>query len=94
MATMNRRNPHQRQERLSSFRDLDNHVKVERKPQPQPEPIKFEGEANRYYETKRNGRITRIWLVSVKKDKVVIKDDPQDAHSREMSLAKFVKFYA
>lgn len=64
------------------------------KPQVQPEPIKFTGTCPGWYETKRNGRVVRVWLVEVKKDQVVLKDKPEDKHSRGMSLAKFVSFYA
>lgn len=64
------------------------------KPQVQPPPIVFKGECNRYYETKRNGRIIKVWLVEVRKDQAVIKDAEADKHTRKMSLAEFVKFYA
>lgn len=64
------------------------------KPQVQPAPIVFKGECNRYYETKRNGRITQVWLVEVRKNQAVIKDKESDKHTRKMSLAEFVKFYA
>jgi hypothetical protein len=65
-----------------------------RKPQVQPAPIKFNGELNRYYETRRNGAIKKVWLVEVRKDQAIIKDNENDKHSRRMSLAEFVKFYA
>lgn len=67
---------------------------VVHKPQIQPPPVKFTGECNRYYETKRNGRIIQLWLVEVRKDQAIIKDKESDKHSRRMSLAEFVKFYA
>lgn len=64
------------------------------KPQVQPPPIVFNGDCNRFYETKRNGRIIKVWLVEVRKDQAVIKDAEADKHTRKMSLAEFVKFYA
>lgn len=67
---------------------------VVHKPQVQPPPVKFTGECNRYYETKRNGRITQVWLVEVRKNQAVIKDKESDKHTRKLSLAEFVKFYA
>jgi hypothetical protein len=79
---------------FSDFSELEGQVKVTRPVQPQPAPVKFNGEINRYYETKRSGRIIKIWLVEVRKDQVIIKDNENDKHSRHMSLAEFVKFYA
>lgn len=79
---------------FSDFNELDGQVKTTRHVQPQPAPVKFNGECNRYYETKRSGRIIKIWLVEVRKDQAIIKDKPDDKHSRHMSLAEFVKFYA
>lgn len=79
---------------FSSFSDLEGEVKVTPKPQVQPAPIKFTGECNRYYMTKRNGRIIKVWLVEVRKDQAIIKDQESDKHSRRMSLAEFIKFYA
>lgn len=60
----------------------------------QPAPLVFNGDTGRYYETKRLGRVDRVWLVAVKKDQVELKDHPDDKHSRTLSLAKFIKFYA
>jgi hypothetical protein len=62
-------------------------------PQPQPEPLVFEGEVNKFYSTVRNGRTTEIFLVGVKKDTVTYKNHPDDKHSSTMPLAKFLKFY-
>lgn len=66
---------------------------VRRKPQPQPEPIKFDGPLNAWYETERNGRKTKILLVEVKKDVAYYKERECDKHTQNISLAKFVKFY-
>lgn len=62
-------------------------------PQPQPEPVVFTGETNKFYSSTRNGRTTTIYLVDVRKDEVRYKNHPDDKHSSTMSLAKFVKFY-
>jgi hypothetical protein len=61
--------------------------------QPQPAPLEFKGEVNKWYETKRNGHVTRIYLLEIKKDKAIFKDDPSDKHTQSMPLAKFIKFY-
>jgi hypothetical protein len=79
---------------FSDFSQLEGQVKVTPRPQVQPAAVKFSGECNRYYSTKRNGRIIKIWLVGVRKDQAIIKDKESDKHSRHMSLAEFVKFYA
>lgn len=79
--------------KLSNFKDLEDHS-FPREVQPQPEPLVFNGEVNRWYKTKRNGQIMSVFLIEVKKDEVIIKDREDDKHSRSMSLAKFIKFYA
>lgn len=66
---------------------------VRRKPQPQPEPLVFNGQLNAWYKTERNGRETQVFLVEVKKDVAYYKERPEDKHSQNMSLAKFLKFY-
>ncbi|MNZ43797.1 hypothetical protein D3C78_614090 [compost metagenome] len=66
---------------------------VRHKPQVQPEPLKFEGPLNHWYETERNGRKSQVFLLEVKKDVVTYKDKAEDKHSQTMSLAKFMKFY-
>ncbi|QTH80406.1 hypothetical protein PA10_00208 [Pseudomonas phage pPa_SNUABM_DT01] len=92
------RRPDQRPQRsnsfgsLSSLRELSERQPV-RKPQVQPEPLKFEGPLNHWYETERNGRKSKVFLVEVKKDVVTYKDKVEDKHSQTMSLAKFMKFY-
>ncbi len=62
-------------------------------PQPQPEPLVFTGELNKFYSTTRNGQTTQIFLISVKKDTVTYKNKPEDKHANTMPLAKFLKFY-
>lgn len=58
-----------------------------------PKPLVFNGDVDRYYETKRNGRVTKLYLVGVKKDHAIVKDNKDDKHSRNMPLAQFMKFY-
>lgn len=80
--------------KLTGFKDLDRHIPAPRKqPQAQPAPLEFKGEVNKWYETKRNGHVTRIYLLEIKKDKAIFKDDPSDKHTQSMPLAKFIKFY-
>jgi hypothetical protein len=62
-------------------------------PQPQPEPLVFTGEVNKFYSTVRNGRKVSIYVTQVKKDTVTYKDKPEDKHASTMPLAKFLKFY-
>lgn len=58
-----------------------------------PKPLVFNGDVERYYETKRNGITVKLYLVGVKKDKAIVKDKKEDKHSRNMPLAQFLKFY-
>ncbi|MCY1276107.1 hypothetical protein D9M68_19360 [compost metagenome] len=64
-----------------------------RPPQPQPEPLTFTGELNAWYKTTRNGQTTQIYLIEIRKDVALYKDQPTDKHSQSISLAKFLKFY-
>lgn len=66
---------------------------IRRPKQEQPAPLVFEGQTGAWYKTVRNGQVSRIWLVEVKKDQAVYKNDPNDKHSLSISLAKFMKFY-
>lgn len=75
---------------LSALREIAQPV---REPQPQPEPLKFEGPLNAWYSTKRNGREMKVFLIEIRKDVAVYKDKETDKHSQSMSLAKFMKFY-
>ncbi len=86
--TMNKTN------RVNSFRALDElNVKTAKVEQPQPAPLVFNGEINRWYECRRNGQVERVYLVEVKKDKAIVKDSENDKHSRTLPLAKFIKFF-
>jgi uncharacterized protein YktA (UPF0223 family) len=58
-----------------------------------PKPLVFNGDVERYYETKRNGITVKLYLVEVKKNKAIVKDKKEDKHSRTMPLAQFLKFY-
>ncbi|MNB61071.1 hypothetical protein D3C87_1223960 [compost metagenome] len=75
---------------LSALRDV---VQPERKPQVQPEPLKFEGALNAWYKTVRNGVTSKIFLVEIRKDVALFKDKEEDKHTQSLSLAKFMKFY-
>lgn len=79
-------------DKLRELADRDSGV-IKRKPQPQPEPVVFNGPVNAWYVSERNGREIRIFLVEVKKDVVYFKDREEDKHSKNISLAKFVKYY-
>ncbi|MNP89100.1 hypothetical protein D3C85_15000 [compost metagenome] len=68
-------------------------VAVRRKPQAQPEPLVFTGALNAWYKTKRNGIESSVYLVEVRKDVAIYKDQVNDKHSQSLSLAKFLKFY-
>lgn len=81
-------------EQLSSFGELADKFTTKREVQPQPAPLVFNGEVNKYYQSKRNGLVKTVYLVEVKKDKAIVKDKETDKHSRNMSLAEFIKFYA
>ncbi len=61
--------------------------------QPQPEPLVFTGALNAWYKTVRNGRESSLYLIEVRKDVAIYKDNLSDKHSQSMSLAKFMKFY-
>lgn len=59
----------------------------------QPPPAVFDGKLESFYQTERGRVVTTIYLVDVRKDTVLFKDNPTDKHTQSMSLAKFVKFY-
>lgn len=75
---------------LESLRDI---VVTERKPQVQPAPLVFTGPMNAWYKTVRNNVTTKIFLVEVRKDQAIFKDNENDKHTQNLSLAKFMKFY-
>ncbi|MNI72115.1 hypothetical protein D3C76_112660 [compost metagenome] len=83
----------QRSSNFGSLETLREITVAPRKPQVQPEPLKFEGAVNAWYKTVRNGATHKVFLVEVKKDQVTFKDQENDKHSQSMSLAKFMKFY-
>lgn len=87
--------PHgDRPRRFDSLSELENvRHEIKRAPQPQPEPLVFTGAVNAWYKTVRNGSVSRVYLIEVKKDQAVYKNDPNDKHSQSISLAKFMKFY-
>lgn len=60
---------------------------------PQPEPLVFTGELNKWYSTSRNGRTSKIYVTQVKKSTVTYKNQLDDKHVSTMPLAKFLKFY-
>lgn len=76
---------------LAALSELN--VSTAKAPQPQPEPLVFTGPVNTWYKTVRNGRESRLFLIEVRKDVAIYKDDPEVKHSQSMSLAKFMKFY-
>lgn len=78
---------------MSSLGALREIAQPERKPQVQPEPLKFEGASNAWYKTTRNGVTSKIFLVEVRKDVALFKDKEEDKHTQSLSLAKFMKFY-
>ena len=49
--------------------------------------------AGTWYQTTKNGVTKKVYVVEVKKDEVVLKDDPSHQHSHSISRAKFDKFY-
>jgi len=78
---------------LSKLKDLYQDKGVELPERPQPVPIVFNGPCNAWYSSVRHGKATKVWLIEVRKDTVIFKDQPTDKHSQSLSLAKFVKFY-
>lgn len=78
---------------MSSINALRDIAVTPRKPQVQPEPLKFEGKTDAWYKSVRNGRTSKIYLVEIRKDVAMYKDAPDDKHTQSMSLAKFMKFY-
>jgi len=45
------------------------------------------------YKTVRAGRTSHAWLVEIKKDDVVLKDDLDRKDSYTLGMTKFLKFY-
>ncbi len=78
---------------LGKLKDLVKSSNIELPKHEQPAPIVFEGPVNTWYSSTRNSKTTKVWLVEVRKDTVIFKDQPTDKHSQSLSLAKFVKFY-
>lgn len=88
-----------RGQRSDNFQSLGRLVEIvapeitRRPPQVQPEPLTFTGELNSWYKTVRNGQTTQVYLIEIRKDVALYKDQPSDKHSQSISLAKFLKFY-
>lgn len=88
-----------RSQRTTDMKSLGRLVEIaapdltKRPPQPKPEPLVFNGDLNAWYKTVRNGTTTRIYLIEIRKDVALFKDQPSDKHSQSISLAKFLKFY-
>lgn len=51
-------------------------------------------ETDRYYSTNRNGIVSKVYLLDVKKDKVILKRDKEAVDSYTESRARFEKFYS
>lgn len=45
------------------------------------------------YQTTRSGRTSYAWLVEIKKNDVVLKDDLDRKDSYSLGMSKFLKFY-
>jgi hypothetical protein len=67
--------------------------KIIHKPEPTPIDTQFDGPLPGRYRTVRNNVTKDIYALEQKKDQIIYKDHPDDAHSSSMTLAKFKKFY-